>query len=220
DIVHHVAIKPILYGSIAALITDIKSVINALSGMGYVFISKDYKAKLLRPFIKRGLNFILSRANNRVIIQNTDDRHFLINSLAVPKENIIMIRGSGVNTSQFAPMPEPKGTPIVILVARMLWDKGIREFVQAAKMIKEKGVDAKFILVGSPDPENPASICEQQLLDWQNSGFIEWLGHQNDIPAVWAQAHIAVLPSYGEGLPKSLIEAASHNLEANVQRHQ
>ncbi|MEW6117621.1 MAG: glycosyltransferase family 4 protein [Nitrospirota bacterium] len=209
DIVHHVAMKPVLYGSIAALFGGIGAVVNALAGMGYIFTSHDRKAKFLKPVVKLGFRFLLGRPNSRVIIQNPDDRLMMIGAVGIPHEKVMLIKGSGVDTSRFAPTPEPEGTIVVALVSRMLWDKGIKEFVEAAQMIKGKGVEAKCILVGSPDPENPASIPESQLLEWTKSGAVSWIGHQNDIPAVWAQAHIAVLPSYREGLPKALLEAAA-----------
>ncbi|MBF0344359.1 MAG: glycosyltransferase family 4 protein [Nitrospirae bacterium] len=209
DVVHHVAIKPVIYGSVAAIISGIKSVVNALAGLGYIFTSGDYKARLLRPFIKLGLSFLLRRSDNRVIIQNTEDRQMMVKRFGIPQKNIILIRGSGVDTNHFIPVAEPQGIPLVVLVARMLWDKGIREFVEAAKIIKGQKTDARFILVGSPDVENPSSIPKAQLLQWQAEGIIQWWGYRDDIAAIWAQAHIAVLPSYREGLPKALLEAAS-----------
>ena len=109
----------------------------------------------------------------------------------------------------YAPVPEPQGVPIVVLPARMLWDKGVREFVEAAAQLKQRGVSARFVLVGDPDGENPASVPETQLADWQRQGVVECWGRREDIPLVLAQSHIVCLPSYREGLPKSLLEAAS-----------
>ncbi|MFZ5997976.1 MAG: glycosyltransferase family 4 protein [Nitrospirota bacterium] len=209
DIVHHVAMKPVLYGSIAALFGGIGAVVNALAGMGYIFTSHDRKAKFLKPVVKLGFRFLLGWPNGRVIIQNPDDRLMMIGAVGIPHEKVMLIKGSGVDTSRFAPTPEPEGPVIVALVSRMLWDKGIKEFVEAAQIVKKKCRGAQFVLVGSPDPENPASIPESQLVEWTGSGAVLWRGHQDDIPTLWAQAHIAVLPSYREGLPKALLEAAA-----------
>ena len=211
DLVHHVAMKPVIYGSLAARIAGVPAVVNALAGLGFVFSSDRWMAKLLRPWIRSVFRRLLNQACGKVILQNPDDQRLLTESGVLPVDRTVLIRGSGVDVSQFRASSEPDGGAIVItLVARMLLDKGVVEFVQAARLLKQRGLSFRAILVGEPDPENPSSIPGNQLLAWQSEGVIEWWGRRNDIPAVWVQSHIAVLPTtYGEGVPKSLIEAAA-----------
>ena len=208
DIVHHVAMKPVLYGSVAAKLAGVPIVVNALAGMGYVFTSHKLSARLLRPFITLSLRFLLK--NGRVILQNPDDRAALIKAGVLKPEQVTLIRGSGVDTTLFQFTPEPDGTrPLVVLPARMLWDKGVGEFVAAAGALKQDGVEARFVLAGERDPDNPADIPLEQLQAWHESGNVEWLGKQENMLALLAQANIVCLPSYREGLPKALLEAAS-----------
>jgi glycosyltransferase involved in cell wall biosynthesis len=209
DIVHNVAMKPVLYGSIAALITGIPCVVNALAGMGYLFISETLKARILRTGVKRLFSFLLNRNKSRLILQNLDDAGLFVKNCIVEKERIRIIRGSGVDVSLFVPSAEPPLPVTVILPARMLEDKGVKEFVEAAEILGKEGIDARFVLVGASDTENPTAISEQQLRHWQQKGTVEWWGHRSDMPAVFEQAHIVCLPSYREGLPKVLLEAAA-----------
>lgn len=207
DIVHHVAMKPVLYGSLAAKIAGVPVVVNALAGMGYVFTSRKLSAKLLRPLITLALRFLLK--NGRVILQNPDDRAALIKAGVLKAEQVTLIRGSGVDTALFQLTPEPDGAPLVVLPARMLWDKGVGEFVAAATALKQDGIDARFVLAGERDPDNPADIPLEQLQAWHESGNVAWLGKQEDMQSLLAQANIVCLPSYREGLPKALLEAAA-----------
>lgn len=210
DIVHHVAMKPVLYGSIAALIARIPYVVNALAGMGYLFISQNLKARMLRGWIKQVFGFILGRNGSRLILQNPDDRNLLVSNGIVKEDKISLIKGAGVNLNLFKPTIEPDGIITVVLASRMLWDKGVGEFVKASAMLKAQGVSARFVLVGSPDLENPRSIPEITLLEWHKSNVIEWWGKREDMPEVFAKTHIICLPTtYGEGIPKVLIEAAA-----------
>jgi glycosyltransferase involved in cell wall biosynthesis len=206
DIVHHVAVKPVLYGSIAARLVGVSHVINALTGLGWLFTSTSKRARLLQAIVRRAFYLLLARST--VIVQNDDDAVEL-RGMGITKQRINLIRGSGVNTVDYAPHPENMGIPVVMLPARMLWDKGVGEFVEAARQIKWRGVKARFVLVGDPDMENPASVPEHQLLAWDKEGVIEWWGRREDMPQVLVQSHIVCLPSYREGLPKSLLEAAS-----------
>lgn len=211
DLVHHVAMKPVIYGSLAARLAGVQAVVNALAGMGFVFSSDSRKAKLLRPWIRFALRLLFNKGRVKVILQNPDDQRLLTESGVLSVDRTVLIRGSGVDISRFRALPEPEdGLIVVTLVARMLLDKGVFEFVQAVRLLRQEGFSFRAILVGKPDPENPASIPENQLLAWQSEEIVEWWGHRSDIPAVWAQSHIAVLPTtYGEGVPKSLLEAAA-----------
>ncbi len=209
DIVHHVALKPVLYGTIAAFFAKVHVVINALAGLGFLFTSPKFKARFLRPAVKQIFRLLLNRQNSRVILQNPDDVATLVAGGVLSQERITLIRGSGVDPRQFIVQPEPDGDPIVILASRLLWDKGVGEFVAAARQLRSQGIKAKFVLVGDGDPENPAAISDQQLQQWHNDGDIEWWGRRGNMPEILSGSHIVCLPSYREGLPKVLIEAAS-----------
>lgn len=209
DIVHHVAMKPVLYGSFAALITRVPHVVNALTGMGYMFISSKREAILLRKIVSSAFRILLNRPNSRVILQNPDDQHLMVQSGILNSERIVLIRGSGVDTMEFSPTPEPSGMLTVVLASRLLWDKGVGEFVEAARILCKKGVSARFVLVGDTDPENPAAVPTSQLEDWNRSGIVEWWGRRDDMPHIFSESHIVCLPSYREGLPKVLLEAAA-----------
>ena len=208
DLVHQVAMKPVLYGTMAARLGSVPRVVNAIAGLGYVFTSGGYRAGLLRPVFRLALGQALSFTRGCVIVQNTDDEACL-REMGVPKNRIVTIPGSGVNTDDFSPKREPEGAVVVTMVSRLLWDKGVREFVDAARIVRRHHGEVRFWLVGGPDPENPASVSEGQIAQWQQDGNIEYLGHRDNIPDIWARSHIAVLPSYREGMPKSLIEAAA-----------
>jgi len=207
DIVHHVAMKPVMYGSIAARIAGVSRVINALGGMGWLFTSGTGLASWLKPFVRRALSFALR--SGIALVQNPDDARLLI-QLGVPRSRIRRIAGSGVDLQQFRPHPEPAGPPRVVLPARLLWDKGIGEFIAAARLLRRRGVAARFVLAGAPDPVNPSSVAAAQIIEWVAEGVIEHLGWVTDMPKLLAESHIVCLPSYyGEGIPKSLIEAAA-----------
>ena len=210
DIVHHVTVKPVLYGSIAARLSGVGATINALTGLGYLFSSNRLKAKALRPFVAGAYGLALNRKSSSLILQNPDDAA-LLRSLGVVRDTTrcTIIRGSGVDMDAHPVRPEPEGVPLAILPSRMIWDKGVGEFVEAARRLKAKGVAARFALVGASDPDNPVAIPEAQLRAWQDEGAVEWWGHRKDMPEVLASAHVVCLPSsYGEGVPRVLIEAA------------
>lgn len=207
DVVHQIALKPVVYGSLAAWIAGVPAVLNMLAGMGYVFISDAPKARLLRPIVKMAFRRLFSWPNTRLVVQNEDDRAAF--AKVVGPDRLHLIRGSGVDTNVFVPSPEPDSVPVAALIGRMLWDKGVGEAVEAARILKRRGVALRLVLVGPPDPDNPRSIPEARLRAWHDEGVIEWWGATEDIVSVWRQAAIAVLPSYREGLPKALLEAAA-----------
>lgn len=209
DIVHQVAVKPVLYGAVAARLTGVPLVVNALTGMGYIFSSHDLKARLLRPLVRAALHLLLDRRNARLILQNADDVGQFTREGIVDPARVVLIRGAGVDPGEFTVVPEPPGPPLVVLPARMLRDKGVEEFVAAARALKAAGVVARFALVGAPDPENPACIPEARLAQWAAEGVVETWGHRRDMATVFQQCHVVCLPSYREGLPKALIEAAA-----------
>lgn len=208
-IVHHVAIKPLIYGSLAAWITQTPVVINAFAGLGYTFIEDSRRTRFLRSLIRYALRWTLELSSSRVILQNEEDRHHLIRAGILRRTQIIIIPGVGVNIEEFVSRPENNGKPLIILASRMLWDKGIKEFVRAAIILKERGIPARFVLVGEPDYHNPATVEEEHLIRWRDAGIVEWWGWQEDMPQVLGESHVVVLPSYREGLPKVLLEASA-----------
>ena len=208
DIVHLVAMKPVLYGALAARLAGVPVSVGALTGLGYVFSSGDIRARLLRPLLRRALGWALNGGRSTCVVQNPDDAAFVA-GLGIDLRRIAVIPGSGVDTTRFAPSPEPAGPIRVAMVSRLLWDKGVGEFVEAARLARARNPELRFTLIGAPDEGNPAAVPVAQLEAWQAEGIIEWQGRRDDIPAVWQKSHIAVLPSYREGLPMALLEAAS-----------
>ena len=210
-LVHHVAVKPALIGSLAAFLAGVDNVVNAITGLGYVFTSTSSRARFLRPIVRLGFRFLLRRANSQIIVQNPDDGEVLVRECGIDAAHIRLIRGSGVDLERFQATPEPASPPIrATLASRMIWDKGIGDLVEAARKLKDMSAPVTVILAGKPDPDNPASIPESQLKAWHEEGIVEWRGFVADMPKLWAESHIAVLPSfYGEGVPKCLIEAAA-----------
>ena len=212
QIVHHVALKPIIYGTLAARLTRTNAIVNAPVGMGYVFTSQGWLARFLRPIIRGIFRQLLNPPGSKVIFENPDDRAIWIKAAAIHNADAVLIRGAGVDTTAFHPMPAPSEPVCIVLAARMLWDKGVGEFVEAARLLTQAGIIARFVLVGAPDPGNPASIPESTLHAWHGKNGVEWWGRREDMPAVLHAAHIACLPSYREGLPKTLLEAAACGL--------
>lgn len=209
DLVHHVAIKPVLYGSFAAFFARVPVVINALTGLGYAFSSDQRKAVWIRRAILPLFKFIFSGKGRWLILQNPDDQQTLSDLGVLRADRTVLIRGSGVDSQQFQPSTMTDEIPIVMLASRLLKDKGVIEFVQAATQLIKQGIKCRFVLVGDSDPENPSSIQTEQLQRWDEQGMIEWWGRRTDMYDVLPRATIVCLPSYREGLPKVLIEAAA-----------
>lgn len=209
EVVHLVTIKPVLLGGIAARLARVPAVVAAISGLGFVFMAHGVRAMARRWLVSLMYKLALGHRNLNVIFQNTDDRRSLAMAVHLPDESVSMIRGSGVDLSQYVPQPLPGGLPVVMLAARLLKDKGIREFVDAARVLQQRGTKARFVLVGTVDPHNPTSLTQAELDACVAEGVVEAWGHRSDMPVVLAAATIVVLPSYREGLPKVLIEAAA-----------
>jgi glycosyltransferase involved in cell wall biosynthesis len=208
-IVHHVALKPILYGSIAAWCAGVPVVVNAFAGLGYAFTDQQRRGGFLRTSLRVALKVLLKLNRSVVVFQNQDDRDLFVGGHVVALSQARIIPGSGIDTESFNIRPLPSGDPIVLLASRMLWDKGIGDFVEAARRLKSGAVSARFVLVGRCDEHNPAAIAPEQLQRWVDEGLVEWWGHRDDMAETLALATIVVLPSYREGLPKVLLEAAA-----------
>lgn len=211
DLVHHVALKPVMFGALAAWLARVPAQVNAVAGLGWLFTTSSGLVRLVRPALRRILARLLDRPHCLTIVQNPEDLALLERS-GVAASRLRLIRGAGVDLQVFRPAAPPLGPVCVVLVARMLWDKGVGEFVEAARRLTVAGVSARFVLVGEPDPANPASVPEDTLRDWNGQHGLEWWGRRDDMPAVLQAAHIACLPSYREGLPKTLLEAAACGL--------
>jgi glycosyltransferase involved in cell wall biosynthesis len=207
DLVHHVALQPTILGSLAALGRPIARV-NAITGLGYAFISDSVRARVVRAAIGMLLRRLLDRDRSVALVQNPDDRDLLC-GLRIAAERIVLIPGSGVDVVRLTTMPEPPGPVTAGFVGRLLDDKGIRILVAAHRLLRQKGVAVELLIAGTPDPANPASVSQAEAVAWGHEPGITWLGHVDDIATVWARAHMAVLPSRREGLPKSLLEAAA-----------
>lgn len=210
DIVHQVTAKPIFYGTIAAKLAGVRGIVNVLTGLGSIFSSNNLLARLLRPAVRLAFKTALSVSHSKTIFQNRDDLALFVSGGLVDAGRTALILGSGVDAEKFNFRGEPDGPPLVILPARMIWEKGIGEFVDAARLLTAAGVRARFALLGEPDAKNPDAVPASRLEQWKKEGPVEWWGNREDMPEVYAQAHIVCLPTYyGEGLPKALIEAAA-----------
>ena len=211
-LVHNFTIKCAVYGSLAARLAGVSARVNAVAGMGYVFISDSLKAKLLRPVVRSLLKIALGGRNARLILQNPDDVALFERTCLVKHETVRLIPGSGVDCQRFVPdATRVAGERLrVLLPARLLWDKGVAEFAEAARLLEVRGIPVEMLLAGEPDPGNPAAVPEAEVRAWVKQGWLNWLGHVEDMPSLFRSVDVVALPtSYGEGLPKSLIEAAA-----------
>jgi len=186
-----------------------KHVVNALPGLGFVFSSSTLTARLLKPFVRAVLRSVLAVPGSRLILQNQDDVRMFTREGLAPERSIRFVPGVGVDLDAYSRAPEPDGRVRIVLPARMLVDKGVNEFVEAARLLHARGIDADFVLVGGIDADNPAALKAEQLRAWEHAGLVSWSGHCTDMPAMLASAHIVCLPSYREGLPKALLEACA-----------
>jgi glycosyltransferase involved in cell wall biosynthesis len=217
DIAHHFTIKCVVYGGLAAKLAGTRGVVGAVTGMGYVFSSKELLARRLRPLVCRLLRFAISGRNSRLIVQNPDDERGVVDAGLRDASQVRLIAGSGVDTQRYHPRSDALcasgRTASIVFAARLLWDKGVAEFLQAARALRGEGLNIQFLVAGEPDAGNPASVPEEQLSAWREEGSVSLLGHVQDMPALMATADVVVLPtSYREGVPRSLIEGAAAGL--------
>lgn len=209
-LVHHVALKPVVYGALAARFAGVPAVINALTGLGHVFLGRSVRARLLRFGAEQVLRGLLNRPNSRLVLQNPDDRDEFVSRGLVAPARVRLVRGSGVDIEHFRSLPMPPAPPMVCaVVARMLASKGVDTAVAAVRLARQRGIDVRLVLAGLPDPDNPATIPRARLDAWAAEDGIDWLGHADDVRMVWRTTHVAILPSLREGFPKSLLEAAA-----------
>jgi glycosyltransferase involved in cell wall biosynthesis len=210
DLVHHISVKPAVYGGLAAFAARIPAVVSSLTGMGYSLASAGLGARMARLPMSLALRLLLAWRRSVLVVQNEAHRATLLALAPKAADRVVVIRGSGVDTRHFAALPDPSARPIAIgFVGRLLADKGVRVLIDAYRRLLARGVPVRLVLAGVPDPESPTSISDAEIKDWLTLSGLTWLGQVSDVRQVWAEAHIAVLPSFHEGLPKSLLEAAA-----------
>ena len=205
DLVHHVSMRAVLCGGLAARLARVPAVVNLVTGLGWVFSSAPAP---LRRAVEAAYRLALSDQNGWTVFQNPDDRDDFVRRRLVARERTSVILGSGVDTGRIRPAPEPEGVPTVLLAARMLASKGVGDLVEAGRILRARGVEHRIVLAGSPDADNPASIPLETLAAWHAEGAARWVGYAESVPPLLADCHVACLPSYyREGVPKFLLEA-------------
>jgi glycosyltransferase involved in cell wall biosynthesis len=210
DIVHHFTIKPVLYGSMAAHVLRIPGIINSITGLGHVFIDPEPVTRLLRRLA--GWLYRINLRGTEVIFENPEDHKIFIEWGFIKPEQGHLILGTGVDLDKFRPTAKENNPPIVLFSSRMLITKGVLEYVDAIRILKKKGIMARFALAGKADPGNPASIPDEQIEAWKRSNLVEWWGWQDNMPSALARTDIFCLPSYREGVPNALLEATACGL--------
>lgn len=209
DLVHHVTIKPVVYGSFAARSAGVRAVVNAVPGMGFIFTRRGYIAALRRAFVNMLYRLAMSHRNMRVIFQNVEDMRGFVGHAIVRREQAVLIRGSGVDLEKFPPTAPPMPPITFVLPSRMLRDKGVWEYAKAAALVRKEHPDWQFWLVGGVDPGNPSTLATSEMVKLEQRFGVRWLGHRDDVAHIMQQAHVVCLPSYREGLPKVLLEASA-----------
>ncbi|GMW06413.1 MAG: hypothetical protein AMXMBFR8_12100 [Nevskiales bacterium] len=210
DLTHHVALKPVVFGGLMARMLGMRRVVQAVPGLGYGFVGDGMSGRLRRLLLLGALRLSCRWPGATVILQNAEDLEALVDAGAINRESAVLVRGSGVAVSAIQPLSEPDGPVRVVFASRMLREKGLVEFVEAARLLRAAGENAEFLLAGVPDDSNPGTVSIEQLTAWHRSGVVNYLGFVSDIPALLLSSHLVCLPTYyGEGVPKILIEAAA-----------
>jgi glycosyltransferase involved in cell wall biosynthesis len=211
DILQCVSIKQVLYGATAGTIVGLKNIVCLINGLGYAFEGNDFKGKVIKKIAIALYQNALALPGIRVIFQNPDDQNYFIENKIVEKEKTVLIRGSGVDMTKFAPTPQPNNdVPVVLFVGRLLKSKGIFDIIEAAKILKADGIKFTLRVVGEPDDRNPEAISKEEITKLHKEGIVDWVGRQSDMPKFYREADIICLPTlYKEGLPLTLLEAAS-----------
>jgi len=208
DIVHNVTAKPVIYGSQIAHALGITGIVNAMSGFGYAY-SAGPGRRLLRAALDMAYARSFSPQNVRIVVQNEDDRAEVLRICPAATQRIRLVRGSGVDLSEFRYWPEPEGTPTMVLPARLLREKGVYEFAAAAAELLRTGLAARFVLAGRLDPANRGALAAEQVRELCAKSGLEWIGDCTDMPGLFRESHVVCLPSYREGMPKVLLEACA-----------
>lgn len=210
DIAHHIAMKPVLYGTLATLFTKSTKVVNTLAGLGYIFASKRFSDKIIASLLIHFFKCLFMLRPVQLIVQNSDDASFLMSKNVCKDKRLTLIRGSGVDLKEYAQSGAADEVPTILFASRLLWQKGLADFVAAAALLRERYPYVRFVIVGEPDEHNSNSVPVKTLKAWVQSGSVEWWGYQSNMPKILSRVKMVVLPSvYGEGVPKILIEAAA-----------
>lgn len=212
EVLHLLTIKPNLYGGIAARLIGVPAVVFGITGLGQVFVSKGILNTLRRFVVLMLFRLSFGHPRSRAILQNVDDRRTLERAGALRAEQSILVPGAGVDLARFRPIPgrEDAASPIVLLAARLIWEKGVGDFVDAVRRLRDRGVRARFVLVGDTNPTNPRAVPQETMERWAKDDLVECWGFRSDMEEVYASASIVCFPStYGEGVPKALLEAAA-----------
>lgn len=211
DILQCVSIKPVLYGATAGTIVGLNRIVCLVNGLGYAFDGSDFKGKIIKRVAIALYRNALALPGIRVIFQNPDDRAYFVDHKIIDPAKTLLIRGSGVNMEKFVPSPQPSNPrPVILFVGRLLWNKGIRELIEAVQILKKENLDFTLRMVGSPDDRNPEAVPKKYLDDLHAEGVIDWVGRQSDMPKFYRESDVICLPTqYKEGLPLTLLEAAS-----------
>ncbi len=215
QIVHHFTIKCVLYGSIAAKLAGGIKIVNAVTGLGHIFTDTRLKAKLLRPFVKGLYRLALGGDEVRTVFQNSEDRDTFLNWGLVAKEQTILIRGSGVDVGKFAgrgTRDAGRETIKLLFASRLLREKGVFELLEAFKVLRKGGHDSELLIAGDLYPENPSSLSDEDIKSFEAIEGITYLGHFDGMRSLLSDCDVVVLPSYAEGTPRILIEAAAMEL--------
>lgn len=208
DVAHHFTIKCVLYGALAARLAGVPRVVSSITGLGHMMLSSSFAARLLRPLIL-GMHRLLLRGGD-VIFQNHDNLALFERHGLLRHARSHMIPGSGVDPQRFDTAPPPADLPpVVLMMGRLLWAKGVETFVEAARRVRERRPDVEFWLAGERDEGNPDCIPQGRIAAWAAEGHVKFLGHRDDVPALNARATVVALPSHGEGMPRTLLEAAA-----------
>lgn len=207
--VHLITIKPVIYGGIASRICRIPNVVAAVTGLGYVFLNKGKSSVLLRSIVKFLYKISLSYRKVTVVFENNEDRSNFIILGIIKEKRCVVVDGAGVDLNSYPHLPDPPKPVKIIFASRLLKDKGILELLESIEACMTLNVEAEFVIAGDLDSENPASLTEEECHSMQRLENLRYLGYRNDIPKLFSESHVVVLPSYREGLPKVLIEAAA-----------
>lgn len=212
DLVHHVSFLPIFYGTLAARRAGVRSIVNAVTGLGHAFVDGGVRRKLLRWSVERAYSAVLHGEGVRVLVQNKEDADHLVDRKLASPAAIALVPGSGVDTARFCPHPEEGDdlAPLIVHASRMLWSKGVGDTVAAVQLLRKEGLACRLVLAGRTHPDNPRSIPESKLRAWSAEGVAQWIGETDDMPGLLARASILTLPSvYREGVPMVLLEGAA-----------
>ncbi|MCB2200628.1 glycosyltransferase family 4 protein [bacterium] len=212
DLVQHISLRPVLLGSLAVRIQNQPAMVNAVTGLGFLFMRESANVRLTRALVMQVLGWTFRHRMNKVLFQNRDDLDAFLKGGTVTPEQVVMVNGSGVEMSRYHHDTLQNDPPVVLFGARMLRDKGLVELVEAGRMLRERGIACRIMLLGAPDEGNPSAIQVEELKEWNEEGVVEWLGHQDDMANWLSRADIACLPSYREGTPRFLLEAAAASL--------